>query len=105
MGDSQYARNKNTGDHDFFVRWQMNLPNDKYRNSNEPKLNNDIEDCEVRPECALCRICQIYPLTYRLYQKGTRPDQSMFLEGFPKSLVLDIEKQPREDRSNSTVVI
>ena len=41
----------------------------------------------------------------QIISKGTRPDQSISLGEFPKSLVLDIEKQPRANRSNSTVVI
>ena len=69
MGDSQYARNENTGYHDFLFGWQMNFPKNKYRKSHEPKLNNDIEGSEVCPECQLCRVCQIYSLTCRLYQK------------------------------------
>ena len=40
----------------------------------------------------------------QIISKGTRPDQSISLGEFPKSLVLDIEKQPRKTRSKSTVV-
>ena len=41
----------------------------------------------------------------QIISKGTRPGQSIFVGEFPKSLVHDIEKQPQENRSNSTVVL